>query len=288
VRGRWFTVVAPAALALLTACAPHLAPLGSDALSVTQVWKGNRDRYPAVSALADVTVDAGADPLAWPEFTAVFAYHAPDRVAVTGFTPLGQLLFTYEAGDGRYILRGPDTDTVRTGRLGAKGGSAETRLLGALAHLVDGVLGPDTGDAQVGVAPDGRWVVRARGETVYLGLEDGQVDEVEVRRRGGAAVALVFDDWRDAGPLQAPYRIVVTAAASGPSAEIRVQEWHVEGASDTAAEPAPALTATRFSPYFDVPRPEPRDVSDHGPDRRPPRLPEAAGALRSSGADSGG
>lgn len=272
--------LALAAVSLLAACAPRLMPAPPGALSVTQVWAENRDRFRAVSALADVTVDAGGAHLAWPEFTAVFAYHDPDRVAVTGFTPLGTLLFTYEAANGRYTLRGPDPDRARSGSLSAKGADPEARLLGALVHLVDGVLGPDTGATPVGVDRKGRWVVKARGETLAVALDDGRVDRVEVRRRRAATVDLAFDDWRDAGPLMAPHRIVVTVASGRLSAEIRVQAWRLEGTPEAAGKPAPALTVTRKSPYLDVPRPEPAA----GPDDRllPPR--KTAANSKSSGA----
>jgi hypothetical protein len=240
-------------MATLSACAPRLTPLTADGLSVTRIWDDNRDRYRAISALADVAVDAGGADLPWPEFTAVFAYHAPDRVAVTGFNPLGTILFTYEAGDGRYTLRGPDPERARTGKLGARGANPEARMLGALVHLVDGVLGPETGDGKVGVTPDGRWEVRRHGETVDLAVDGARVEAVEVRRRAAGAVALDFGDWREVGPLEAPHRIRITLASSRLSAEIRVQEWRLEDAPDTAAGPAPALTATRNSPYLEEP-----------------------------------
>jgi len=278
------TRLALAGLALLAACAPRLLPAPPEALSITQTWAENRDRYRAVSALADVSVDAGGARVPWPEFTAVFAYHDPDRVAVTGFTPLGQRLFAYEAGDGRYTLRGPEETQVRTGAVGAKGADPEARMLGALVHLVDGLLGPDTGGAPVGVARDGRWVVKARGETLAVALEDGRVDTVEVRRRGAKPVALAFYDWRNAGPLLAPHRIVVTVASGRLSAEVRVQTWRLEGTPEAAWKPAPALTMTRKSPYLDVPRPEPGD----GQDFQPLPNPEAAGISGSQGAIPGG
>jgi hypothetical protein len=246
------------AAALLAACAPHLLPAPPEAPTITGTWAENRDRFPAVSALADVTLDADGARLAWPEFTAVFAFHAPDRVAVTGFSPMGALLFSYESGDGRYTLRGPDPDRVKTGRLGARGADPESRLLGALVHVLDGVLGPDTGDTPVGVDPDGRWVVKVRGETL----------------------ALTLDDVRDAGPLVAPYRIGIAVHSGRLSAEIRVQTWRMEATPETAAGPAPALTATRKSPYLDVPRPEPAA----GPDDRLPPPRKTAGSRRSSGA----
>jgi hypothetical protein len=268
------------AAALLAACAPHLLPAPPEAPTITGTWAENRDRFPAVSALADVTLDADGARLAWPEFTAVFAFHAPDRVAVTGFSPMGALLFSYESGDGRYTLRGPDPDRVKTGRLGARGADPESRLLGALVHVLDGVLGPDTGDTPVGVDPDGRWVVKVRGETLALTLDDGRVDGVEVRRRHTAPVTLAFGDFRDAGPLVAPYRIGIAVHSGRLSAEIRVQTWRMEATPETAAGPAPALTATRKSPYLDVPRPEPAA----GPDDRLPPPRKTAGNRRSSGA----
>jgi hypothetical protein len=262
VRRRAATGIALAAIALAalgSACVPRLLPAPPEAASVTRTWAENRDRYRTLSALADVTVDAGGARLAWPEFTAVFAYHDPDRIAVSGFSPLGGLLFTYEAGDGRYTLRGPDLDRARTGSLGSAGADPEARVLGALVHLVDGMLGPDAAGAPVGVARDGRWVIRARGETLTFSLDDGRIDDLEVRRRGASAVELAFGDWRNAGPLEAPYRIEVSVPAGGLTAEIRIQEWQVEGTPEAAGKPAPALTAGRNSPYLDVPRPEPAD-----------------------------
>jgi hypothetical protein len=185
------------AAALLAACAPHLLPAPPEAPTITGTWAENRDRFPAVSALADVTLDADGARLAWPEFTAVFAFHAPDRVAVTGFSPMGALLFSYESGDGRYTLRGPDPDRVKTGRLGARGADPESRLLGALVHVLDGVLGPDTGDTPVGVDPDGRWVVKAgRDPGPHPGRRPG-------RRRGGPASP---HGARDAGLRRLPGR----------------------------------------------------------------------------------
>lgn len=263
--------IALAALGSLSACAPRLLPAPPSALSLTRAWEENRDRYRTVSALADVTVDAGGAHLAWPEFTAVFAYHDPDRIALSAFSPLGQLLFTYEAGGGRYTLRGPDLDRARSGALGAAGADPEARVLGALVHVVDAVLGPDTAGTPVGVARDGRWVVRARGETLTLALDDGRIQALEVRRRGAAAVALAFGDWRDAGPLEAPHRIVVSVPSGGLAAEIRVETWRLEGTPEAAGKPAPALTAERKSPYLDVPRPEPAAAPAGGARMEAPR-----------------
>jgi hypothetical protein len=280
--------LALAAIGSLSACAPRLLPAPPEAHSVTQTWHDNRDRYRTVSALADVTVDADDVRLAWPEFTAVFAYHDPDRVALSGFSPLGQLLFTYEAGGGRYTLRGPDLDRARSGSLGDAGAGPEARVLGALVHLVDGMLGPDTAGAPVGVARDGRWVVRARGETLTLDLDDGRIDTLEVRRRGGAAVALAFDDWRDAGPLEAPYGIEVRIAAGGLTAEIRIDEWRLEGSPEAAGKAAPALTAGRNSPYLDVPRPGPADGPLTRFVHRPPPHPWTAEGFGPADAFTGG
>jgi len=280
--------IALAAIGSLSACAPRLLPAPASALSVTQVWAENRDRFRTVSALADVTVDAGDAHLAWPEFTAVFAYHDPDRIAVSGFSPLGQLLFTYEAGGGRYSMRGPDLDRVRSGALGAAGADPEARVLGALVHLVDGVLGPDTAGTPVGMTRDGHWVVRARGETLTLALADGRVDTLEVRRRGAAAVGLAFGDWQNAGPLEAPHRIVVTVPAGGLTAEIRVDTWRLEGTPEAAGKAAPALTAGRNSPYLDVPRPGPFDGSLVRAIPWPTQRPRIAGESGPPGAFAGG
>lgn len=246
-------------LALLaTACAPRLGPAPPGAPSLVQVWAERRADFPSVRALADVQVEAPNHGAAWPAFTAVFTYRRPDRVSVAGFDAFGRGLFTWEAAGNRYTLSAPELERPRTGRLDARGAPAEARVLGALAHLVDGVLGPETDGRVPGVDRHGRWVVRRGPETVALAVTDGRVAAVEVRRRGAATVRLAFADWRDLGPLPAPFRIDLALPAHDVTAAIRVEAWHLDRGPEAPPDGEQTRAGLDHGPkvaYFDIPSP---------------------------------
>lgn len=251
--------LAPLAMAvpvlLAAACAPRLGPLPPEGGSLVQVWAERRADFPSVRALADVQVGAARE-AAWPRFTAVFTYARPDRVSVAAFDTFGRGLFTWEASGVHYTLTDPDHARPHTGRLDAPGTRAEARLLGALTHLVDGVLGPETGEGKAGVDAQGRWVVRRGGETVAYAIADGRVERLEVRRRGAATVRIRFGDWREAGPLEAPHRIDLALPDDRVTATMRVEAWRLEGATEAPGAGEETRAALDLKPefaYFDVP-----------------------------------
>jgi hypothetical protein len=217
-----------AGCAVLTAGCASLPVAPPEVQALKGVWAERRAAFPEVRALADVRVEAARGDL-WPAFTAVFAYAAPDRVEIAGYTPLGAPLFTYRAEGGRYTYAAPDGSPPRTGSLEGRPKDPAVRLLRALAHVLDGVLGPETEAAPLRVDRDGRWVAKGPGETVVLTADGDRVVAVRVRRGRGKAVALAFSDFRDAGPLAAPYRIEVRAPAVGARVAIAVADWVLEG-----------------------------------------------------------
>jgi hypothetical protein len=213
--------------ALAGGCASlPLAPPEAQALK--GVWAERRADFPEVRALADVRVEAARGDL-WPAFTAVFAYAAPDRVEIAGYTTLGAPLFTYRAEGGRYAYTAPDGSPPRTGSLEGRPGDPAVRLLRAMTHVLDGVLGPETGTAPLRIDRDGRWVAKASGETLVLTADADRVVAARVRRGRGKAVELAFSDFRNAGPLAAPYRIEVRAPAVDARVAIAVADWVLEG-----------------------------------------------------------
>jgi hypothetical protein len=221
--------LALAGIAILAAGCAALPPAPPEVQALKGVWQERRAAFPEVRALADVRVQKDSGRGLWPEFTAVFTHRAPDRTAIAGFTPLGAPLFTFEAVGERYTFRTPDREAASTGRLDRPVADPALRLLGDLGHLLDGVLGPETGSGPVRLGRDGRWVVRHAGETVRLATDRGRITAVSVRRDRGDPVDLAFSDFRDAGlpdrRLEVPHRIEAQLPALGARVEIAVSDW---------------------------------------------------------------
>lgn len=231
---RALRVLLPLAALLAAGCASLLPPAPPDVQALKDVWSARRAAFRDVRALADVRVEArGRDDL-WPAFTAVFTYTAPETVGITGFTPLGAPLFGYEAEAGRYRFWGPGVEGPVTGPLDGPLPDPALRLLTALGHVLDGVLGPETGGEPLRVDAEGRWVVRRAGETVRLSADGGRITAVTVERRAGATVELAFSDFEDLGPLDAPRRIEATLPSLGARVGITVSDWLLDGGAGPA------------------------------------------------------
>lgn len=223
------TGLLPLVLAALAAGCASLPLAPPEAQALKDVWADRRAAFTEVRALADVRVHAARQADIWPAFTAVFAYTAPDRIDISGYTPLGQPLFTYRAEAGRFTYAAPGGAPPRTGALDGKPKDPAVRLLRDLSHVLDGVLGPETGAEPLKVDRRGRWVVKVAGETTTLTTAADRVTAVRVRRGGGKAVELAFSGFHDVGPLSAPHRIEVRAPALGARVEIAVADWVLEG-----------------------------------------------------------
>jgi hypothetical protein len=231
---RW---AAPLAALLAAGCAA-LPPAPPEAQALADAWGARRAEFRDVRALADVRVDAPGREGLWPAFTAVFTYAAPGDIGIAGFTPLGTPLFDYRAAGGRYTFRGPGREGPLEGDLAGRPADPALRLLTALGHVLDGVLGPEVGNGPLRIDRKGRWVVRRPGETVYLSAVDGRITGVTVERRAGATVRLAFSDYRDAGPLAAPHRIEASLPALGARVEIAVSDWLIAPATPLPANPS--------------------------------------------------
>jgi hypothetical protein len=224
----------PLAALLAAGCAALLPPAPPDVQALKDVWSARRAAVRDVRALADVQVEARGRSDLWPAFTAVFTYTAPETIGITGFTPLGAPLFGYEAEGGRYRFWGPGVEGPVTGKLDGPLPDPALRLLTALGHVLDGVLGPETGGEPLRVDRKGRWVVRRPGETVRLSADGGRITAVTVERRSGGTVELAFSDFEDLGTLAAPRRIEAVLPALKARVGIAVSDWVVDAGAGPA------------------------------------------------------
>jgi len=227
-----------AGMAALTAGCAALPPAPPEVQALKAAWQERRATFTDVRALADVKVEGAKGRGIWPRFTAVLTHLAPDRTTIAGYTPLGAALFTFEAKGGRYTFRTPDREAPLTGRLDRPLPDPALRLLGDLDHLLDGVLGPETGPDPVRLGTDGRWVVKHAGETVRLAAQGSRITAESLVRGRKEALALAFSDFRDAGlpdrRLDLPHRIEARLPSVGARVEVAVSDWAL-----ATAAPAP-------------------------------------------------
>lgn len=242
---RAFRAFLPVAVVLAAGCASLLPPAPPDVQALRDVWSGRRAAFQDVRALADVRVEAPGREDLWPAFTAVFTFTAPETIGISGFTPLGTPLFGYEAEAGRYRFWGPGLEEPVSGRLDGPLADPALRLLTALGHVLDGVLGPETGGEPLRVDRQGRWVVRRPGETVRLTADGGRITGVTVERRSGGTVRLAFSDFRDLGPLDAPHRIEAGLPALDARVRIAVSDWLLDAGADAPGKNAGSANAAQ-------------------------------------------
>lgn len=218
-------------LTLTAGCAPkHLpgfsrAETAVMAQDIRQQFAARRAGAETTRALAEVHITAHGKEVLWKQFTAVFSWQAPDRFSVSGHGSFGEELFRYTSADGHYRFDLAGREAPLTGVVGAKAKQPEARVLSALSHLLDGVLGPDLEGGRLRPARGGGWEVKKDGKTVRFSVAEGRVTRVEVLRSGAGPLTLEFSDFRAAPTAQAPHRIVVSLPRLQAKAEIRVDEW---------------------------------------------------------------
>lgn len=220
-----------ACLMLTAGCAPkHLPGLSRAetqvmAQGIRQQFAARRASLESARALADIHITAHGKEVLWKQFSAVFGWQSPDRFSVSGYGLFGEELFRYTSASGRYRFDLAGREAPFTGEVGDKARQPEARVLSALSHLLDGMLGPDLEGGRLRPARGGGWEIKKGGQTVRFRMAEGRVTHVEVPRSGAGPLTLAFSDFRTESTAQAPHHIAVSLPRLQAEAEIRVDEW---------------------------------------------------------------
>lgn len=230
---RWYSVILLACLLTAGGCASLPKPLSPEdkqaAEQIRHHMKIMRDRFFSAGALTDVTTQSGGRLKLWPQLTAIAHYDRPNRYTLTGHTLWGEELFRWESQGRRYRFKLGNELKMRTGKIGGRGsGGAISRMLSQLTHLLDGLLGVNIEGQRLRPIGDAGWEVPGRFRFTF---ETGRVTSVTLLHHRRDPVRILFSDWRPAGPIDAPYQMLVYDPDHGVVMTVKVREWSLTPAT---------------------------------------------------------